>query len=200
MNIAGNTKTSPAHGQTVEEYLQEPQPHLNYLVKAPKTVQKIALRIWASTEGCMLLTHIQNKHVYPCLSIGCSHPVLAEQLQQIGQQLSINFTIQRVKKGWSGIASLRSSSIRGCIDFLKLGGFIKGIKISAQSKYHKDIDKDILTLGILEYIIQRKTTKKWPKKPPIVAHHRNINKIIKNREYKSENYYINYFLEDKISL
>lgn len=49
--LAGNTKTSPAMRQTVEEYLKESQPHLRYLINALETEQQIALRIWMSTEG-----------------------------------------------------------------------------------------------------------------------------------------------------
>jgi transcriptional regulator with XRE-family HTH domain len=44
MNIAGNTKTKPANGQTVNEYLKQPQPHMNYLINASRNEQQIALR------------------------------------------------------------------------------------------------------------------------------------------------------------
>jgi hypothetical protein len=46
MNLAGNAKTCPATGQSIFEYLKEPQPHVHYLMDASKTEQKIALRIW----------------------------------------------------------------------------------------------------------------------------------------------------------
>jgi hypothetical protein len=83
------------------------------------------------------------------------------------------------------------------LGFLKLGGFIKGMKISSKSRYHEGIAKNVFLLGILEYIIQRNNTSKWFKEIPIEDHHRNINQIIQNREYKSADYYIKRLSETK---
>lgn len=187
-NLAGNAKTSPAHGQTVDEYLLESQPHLSYLINGPKIEQQIALRIWASTEGWIGI-YKHRGWIYPSLGIGCSHPVLSKQLQQIAQQHSIHFTIKH-DKVWSKISQLSNRTIGGCINFLKLGGFIKGVKISTNSPYHEGIPKDILFLGILEYFKRGVINKK---ELPIDVHHHNVNRIIKNREYKSADHYINYF-------
>jgi transcriptional regulator with XRE-family HTH domain len=192
MKLAGNSKTAPAVGQSVEEYLAEPQPHLNYLIDAPVLEQQIALRIWASTEGSVGIQKYRER-IYPNLKIACAHPILVKQLKKMSKQQKINFTIVYSQKYWSGISKLYNSSISACIEFLKLGGFIKGVKISSNSPYHEGIDKDILTLGILEYIKQRRKTKTRPKKLPLNLHHHNVNKIIENKEYKTEHYYVNYF-------
>ena len=191
MNLAGNTKTSPASGQTIEEYLKNTQPHLNYLINASRTEQQIALRIWTSTEGSISV-HKSREHISPYLVVACAHPDLARQLKQIARRFKINFSIRRPKDYWSGIDGLSTKAISSCINFLKLGSFIKGVKIGAHSKYHKGIDKDILLLGILEFKI-RALKNSHLKKLPIQKVHQKINRIVEKREYKSADYYINYF-------
>ena len=194
MELAGNVKTSPAKGQTIEEYLKEPQPNLNYLLNSPEFEQKIALRIWASAEG-HISAYRNQWGVYPSFTISCAHPKLAVQLQQISHRCNINLSIERSRDYWSGIASLRSSRISTCIEFLKFGGFIKGVKISAKSKYHKGISKDILMLGLLE-IKKRFQTSQKIRNLSNQKLHEEINEIIKKREYNTADYYIKCFSED----
>ena len=191
MNLAGNAKTSPAKQQTVEEYLKEPQPHLDYLINASEIEQQIALRIWSSTEGSINV-YRWDKYVYPQLQIACAHPGLVEQLQLIARRLNINFCIKHAKRNWSEIGGLSMKALSSCIEFLKLGGFIKNVKISSHSPYHEGINKNILLLGILEYK-KREQTNKELKNNSLQRIHFKINKIITNREYKSADYYINYF-------
>lgn len=191
MNLAGNTKTHSANRQTVEEYLKESQPHLNYLIDASMTERQIAIRIWAATEGSISVCR-KNRYVFPHLQIACTHPDLATQLQQIARQFNIDFFIARSKSKWSGIQGLSTSALRSCINFLKLGGFFKGVKICATSKYHEGIEKGILLLGILEYK-KRELENSQLKKLPIQQVHHEINKIIENGDYKSADHYINYF-------
>jgi transcriptional regulator with XRE-family HTH domain len=156
--LAGNTKTSPASRQTIDGYLKEPQPHLNYLINAPETEKKIAFRIWMSTEGCVTINKrreetkrgIKNDYLNPLMMLACAHPILAKQLQLIAKQFNIILTLKRSKTTWSGISKLINGSLSACIEFLKFGGFIKGVKVSKNSKYHEGIYKDVLFLGILE--------------------------------------------------
>jgi transcriptional regulator with XRE-family HTH domain len=195
MKLMGNAKTSPARGQAVDEYLQEPQPNLNYLINAPMTEQQIAVRIWASTEGYVSFFKDRGRikgQIYPTIAISCAHPILAKQIQQIAKRHGINFNLINEKDNWSGIGWLANKTISGCIDFLKIGGFIRGVKISSNSPYHEGIAKDILLLGILEFKKREKTDQRL-KKLSIVEVHNEINKIIANTEYKSADYYINYF-------
>ncbi|MFX1519085.1 MAG: helix-turn-helix transcriptional regulator [Promethearchaeota archaeon] len=191
MNLAGSAKTTIAHGQTIEEYLKEPQPHLKYLKNASRIEQQIALRIWASTEGC-ITAHRNDNRLYPDLVIGCAHPELAKQLQQLARRLNVNLHIKHSEDYWSGIMGLYTSALSTCINFLKLGGFIKGVKIGANSKYHQGINKDVLFLGILEFK-KRELENSHLKKLPIQQVRYKINNIIENREYKKADYYINYF-------
>ena len=116
----------------------------------------------------------------------------AIQLQQIARRFNINFGITRSKSTWSRIRGLSADSISSCIEFQKLGGFFKGVKISANSKYHKGIQKDVYLLGILEFKRRQKIRRKL-RNLSLRNIHNEINKIIKNREYNSQGYYINYF-------
>jgi len=159
MNIAGSAKTSPAQGQSVDNYLKESQPDLDYLINASEMEQKIALRIWASTEGSFSI-YRDRQRIYPRLEIGCTHPVLAKQLLDIGKLHNLRLSIKKYKKTWSGVAFLHDRTLSGCISFLKLGGFIQGVKVSQNSPYYKGVDKNILTLGIFEYIKQERMNKK----------------------------------------
>ena len=191
IKLAGNTKTSLAHGQTIDEYLKEPQPHLNYLINSGKNEKSIAFRIWASTEGAI---SIIGSKTGICISfkIGCAHPKLVRDLQQVVRQLQINLKIEKAKENWSGILGLSTYAMKNLIEFIRIGGFISDVRISSNSPYHEGIPKDILALGILEYFRQRKMNK-WPKKLPISTHHDNINKIVRNKEFNSADYYINYY-------
>ena len=197
MNIAGNTKTKHAAGQTVTEYLKEPQPHLEYLINAPETEQKIALRIWASTEGSIGISK-RYKWLYPDLRIGCAHPILAKQLQYIAQQHGIHFVIRKNKRTWSGIGRISNTTLIGCRNFLKLGNFIEGVKIRS-SPYHRGIEKNILLLGIFEYI-RRTHMNGLSEKLPMAFHHRKINDIIENKEHHPLDFYINYFSKNDTML
>ena len=190
--LAGSTKTSPARGQSIKEYMKEKQPHLRYLNNASKSEKLTALRIWASSEGCIGIRRDGTK-IYPILTINCAHPSLLGQLKQIAEQLNIRFSIKTSKSIWSGFRGLYTSSLKNFLNFLRIGGFIKEVFISKNSKYHQGITKDVLLLGILEYVRQRKMTNKWPREIPIEVHHHNINKIINNKEYRTASYYISLF-------
>ena len=192
MKLAGNSKTKPANRQEVEEYLKESQPHLGYLLKAPESEQRIALRIWASTECCISLNRNEKGYITPTFKIACAHPDLNAQLKQIAEKHGILLYEQSCPTIWSGIDSLTSATTSTCLNFLKLGGFIERVKISANSPYHEGIDKNLLTLGILEFMKRQKTNQELRKLSLEKVHH-EINNIIKNKQYKTETYYINYF-------
>ncbi|WP_287583652.1 hypothetical protein [Candidatus Borrarchaeum sp.] len=170
----------------------EPQPHLDYLIKATEAEQKIAFRIWASTEGCIYAWNSSQKNVYPALEIACAHPKLLKQLHQIAVLCNINMIERRSKCKWSGKEGLCTYSLKSCVEFLKLGGFIQGVKISSHSKYHKDINKGILLLGILEFKIRQKKNSRL-RKLSSEKIHQEINKITRNKQYNTKQFYIDYF-------
>jgi len=191
LSICGSTKTSPARGQSIETYLQESQPHLKYLKTSSNIIQMIVLRIWASAEGCAGIQRT-NGYFKPSLTISCAHPVLARQLIQIAAQHNINFTKTTSKLTWSGVNKIANTSLRGCLEFLKLGNFVEGVKISAKSKYHHGLDKDNLLLGIFKFKKREKTNQKL-RSLSLKDVHSRINNIIESGEYNSKEYYINLF-------
>lgn len=192
IKLAGSAKTKPAVGQTVEDYLKDPQPHLIYLKNAPKIEQQITLRIWACTDGYTSIEQNSGR-TRIIVGIACAHPVLAKQLKQIASKSNIHFTIKKSpEKTWSGIDKLVATSMSSILNFLKLGGFIEGVKISSNSPYHKGIDKDILLLGFLEYK-KREMKSTYFRNSSIKKVHDAINKIIKNKKYKDAAFYIRYF-------
>ena len=190
-NLAGNTKTRPTTGQSVEEYKTEPQPKLAYLLDSGKTEKKIALRLWITAEGSISI-HRYKTLIYPELELSCTHPDLIIPLKRIAKQFHINFTIVRSKRTWSGFAGLLSNSIKNVIAFLKIGGFFPSVKVSKHSKYHQGIDKDVYLLGILEFIKRQKLISRL-RKFALDEVHREINRIIENEQYNTKDYYINYF-------
>ena len=196
LNMAGNVKTKSAVGQSVDKYLRESQPHLRYLFNALQEERQIAVRFWASAEGCISV--VRKGCVYPILEIACSHPDLCAQLKRITESCGINFNVYKKEKTWSGIGGLYHTSTKNTINFLRINGFIRDVKISSVSKYHQGISKNILLLGILEYK-KRELENRHLKKLPIKEVHQYINKIIANKEYKTQHYYIKYFSKDDIS-
>lgn len=203
MNICGNTKTSPANRQAPEQYLKETQPRLDYLLNCSKSEQEIALRIWASTEGYVCL-NLPTSYIGSVFGIGCTHPILVDQLQQLAERLNINFRKHKSKITWSGIGGLETASQKASLNFLKIGNFIENVKIGKHSKHHVGIPKDKLLLGIFEY--KKRQQNKYSTKNSSIRllksvkskranARREINEIINKGEYQTAEYYINWFAE-----
>ena len=192
MSMCGNTKTIPAKGQTREQYLKEPQAHINYLMDATETEQKIALRIWASAEGNVGVER-DKSYIYPSLRITCTNPTVINQLKELARQFNIYFRIDKSKDTWSGFHRLRSKSIKNAINFLKTGSLIQNVKIGAKSPYYEGLAKDELLLGILEFKIREKKNASLRTLPIDQIHHM-IKNIVLKKEYKTVDYYIQYFI------
>jgi hypothetical protein len=191
MSMCGNIKTIPAKGQTQEQYLEETQAHISYLMGATETEQKIALRIWASAEGNVGVERDKG-YIYPSLRITCTNPIVINQLKELASQFNIYFTIDMSKDTWSGFHRLNSKSISNAINFLKIGSLIQNVKISAKSPYYEGLAKDELLLGILEFKIREKKNSSLRKLPIDQIHHK-IRNIVLKKEYKTVDYYIQYF-------
>lgn len=192
MSMCGNIKTIPAKGQTREQYLKEPQAHINYLMEATETEQKIALRIWASAEGNVGVER-DKSYIYPSLRITCTNPTVINQLKELASQFNIYFRIDKSKDTWSGFHRLSSKSIKNAINFLKIGSFIQNVEIGANSPYYESLAKDELLLGILEFKIREKKNASLRTLPIDQIHHK-IRNIVLKKEYKTVDYYIQYFI------
>ncbi len=188
-------KTSPSK-ESAEKYLKLKQPTISYLLKCSKLEQQIAIRLWAITEGSISIHNSKKeKLITPNIRIACAHPSLIDELKKVAELNEINFSISKGYNTWSKISCLQTSSISSTINFLKIGGFIRGVKVAkSRSKYFGGFDKQDVLLGILEFM-KRQRENKVCRTSNIQKINRWIRDIIKEREFKDENYYIKYFGE-----
>ncbi len=194
--ICPNFKTYPAN-ESKEDYLSHSQPSINYLLNAPKIEQQIALRLWFITEGSIGISlNKKRRLINPALRIACAHPGLTNQLRQLGIKNGINFSIRKSRNYWSGIQGLQSTSISSLINFLKIGGFIRGVNVSHKSKSFTGLDKQDVLLGILEFMAKQRKNNKY-KSNNIKEVTTQILNIIKNKEIKNEAFYIKLFGAEK---
>ncbi len=190
--ICPNFKTSPRN-ETIEEYLSKPQPSIKYLFERPSTEQQIAIRLWANTEGSIgIALDKRNNLITPSFKIACAHPYLIKELQHLCKINKLNMLVIKEEKNWSGLSALRSNSIGTAINFLKIGGFIRGTNIKMQSKYFNGLDKQDVLLGIFEFITRQRKNSRY-KSEDINEIYENIRTIVINKEFKEEGYYLDIF-------
>ena len=186
-------KTSPS-SESIEEYKKTLQPTISYLFKSSKLEQQIALRLWAITEGSVSIHNPKReKLITPTIRIACAHPGLVNELKDIAKNNGINFSISKGYNTWSGISGLQTASINSTINFLKIGGFIRGVKVAeSKSKVFGGFDKQDVLLGILEFMKRQRENAIY-KTEDIQKINKWVRDIIKNREFNDEEYYIKYF-------
>lgn len=190
--ICPNFKTSPRN-ETIREYLNKPQPSIKYLFERPEVEQQIAIRLWANTEGSIgIALNKKSNLIAPSFKIACAHPSLIKELQYLCKINKLNMFVIKEEKNWSGLSALRTNSIGTAINFLKIGGFIRGTKIKMQSKYFNNLDKQDVLLGILEFIIRQRKSKAY-RSEDINVLYEHIRAIIINKKFKEEAYYLNAF-------
>ena len=186
-------RTSPTK-ESPGGYMKLPQPTISYLFESPKLEQQIALRLWAITEGSVSIHNSKSeKLITPTIRIACAHPILVNELKTMAKMNKINFSISKGYNTWSGISGLQTTSIISAINFLKIGGFIRGVRVAkSRSKYFGGFDKQDVLLGILEFTKRQRENEKY-RTDDIQKVNKWIRDIIKNKEFKEEEYYIKYF-------
>ncbi len=79
------------------------------------------------------------------------------------------------------------------INFLKIGGFIRGVNVAkSRSKFFGGFDKQDVLLGILEFM-KRQRKEKVYRTDNIQKINKWVREIIENKKFKDEEYYIKYF-------
>lgn len=144
--LSPNFKTSPSKNQSKEEYLQEPQPTLNFLSNANKTTKIWALRFGFTADGSISL----SKYGKTDLGIACYHPTLVFEWKNFLEDLGFKCKVMKTKNSWCGYSGVRMQTYSEIKKFYNLGGFIDGVKISKKSKKYRGITKNQL----LEQIIK----------------------------------------------
>lgn len=195
LKLCGNFKTSIYYSQNLEDYEKEAKPHLNYLLDAKKIEKIIALRIWASAEGAIIpMRRNKGGLIVPKLQISCSNKELLFQLDKVTKSVGLHFSV-RNEKG-IGYKCLYNMTISCILSFLRLGGFIEGVKISKNSKYYEGIDKQDLAYSILEFMSKERKNSSL-RKLSMEDIHKKIKKISENEEFKSIDYYRKFFSKNE---
>jgi len=192
-DISPSFKTSPVD-ESLEEYFRLPQPDLSYLFDISNFEQQIAIRLFAITEGSISIHNNKRSGlITPCLRIACAHPKLIEQLKKVMEINNINMSKIKGYTTWSKLSGLQTTSICSITKFLKIGGFIRGVKVSKlKSKYFGGSDKQDVLLAILEFMKKQREDLQY-RFLTIAKINKDIRNIILNKRFKDEEYYINYF-------
>ena len=191
-----NFKTAPRN-ELKAEYLNLSQPTISYLLERPRLEQQIALRLWAITEGSISIHNSKReKLITPNFRIACAHPNLTEELRILARFNGINMSIKKSNSTWSGIGGLQTSSIKSVINFLKIGGFIRGVRVvKSRSKVFGGFDKQDVLLGVLEFMKKQRKQSIY-RTSNIQKINKWIRDIIRNKEFENEQYYIKYFQKE----
>mgnify|MGYP001329332246 CR=1 FL=1 len=197
IKLCGNFKTSKYHSQSIEDYKKEAKPHLFYLLNAEKAEKIAALRIWASTEGAIIpMRRNKGGLIIPKLQISCANKELLFQLEKVVRSIGLHFSI-RNERG-NGYKCLYNMAVSCTLSFLKLGGFIDGVRISKNSKYYEGVHKQHIVYATLEHMVRERKDSSL-RKLPMSNVHKSIRKVAENREFKKLDYYIRFFSQnDKV--
>lgn len=150
LDLCPNYKTAPSLNQKIKEYFDEPQPNIQFLNKANINTQIFCLKMAFSCDGSISL----NKNGGYELNLSCYHPLLCLEWQKFLKKFKINGKIGKDKKAWGEVDGIRIYDRKSISNFLKLGGFIEGVKISNKSNIYKCIEKNKLL---------KELVKKWPR-------------------------------------
>lgn len=188
-------KTSPVD-ETSEEYYRLPQPDLSYLLNCSLFEQQIAIRLFAITEGSISI-HLDKRRglITPRLRIACAHPKLIGQLRNIMEINNIPMLKMKGYTTWSNLSGLQTTSICSVINFLKIGGFIRGVNVAkSRSPSFGGFDKQDVLLGILEFMKLQREDPGY-RDLNIQKINKYVKDIILNKQFRNEQYYIKYFGE-----
>ena len=121
------TKHQPQRGtENWEIYLKQKQPSLLWLYERPKELKELCFRIAMSTDGSVFSCRRRNFSVGPELNLICFHPTLLKDWHNISKSLDLKMYLSNKR--------LRTRSVKTAQKFLKIGGFIEGIKICSKGK------------------------------------------------------------------
>jgi hypothetical protein len=137
-------RTQPRLGQAWEDYILEtPQPTIQFLFdnKIPTEIHNFGIRLAMSNEGSIspIFTR-DSRFPYPHLTFACRHPLLKVEWRSYftTQGFPFNKTSEMIESGKLQMAK----------KFLKLGGFIKGVKVK-ETSYYQSFDKQAILKAII---------------------------------------------------
>lgn len=143
-------KTGPANSQTVEEYLFEAQPKLDFLYGEADEILIPSIRLAMSAEGCIRAAiHRNGGTVAPILSFACVHPRLVAQWKVLFQAVGMKFHVKKDSRTWSGLGGLDSYLSQTSEIFLSMGGFVDNVRVTRKSTHLHGSRKNSILKAVL---------------------------------------------------
>ncbi len=194
LSISGNVKTTPAVGQSKEDFLKEPQPHLDYLLESDRETQIAGLQMYFAAEGWVQFYETHGGYTAPLLGIACSHPTVHSGLIELCKKFNAKM-LSTKKSNWTGLGELLTTGLIQVINLIRIEPFTGGIYVS-RGNFKNYLKKEAL-LSILEHRYREKR-KLVNHKIPREAKIKNIKSILDNKEFKNENHYIKLYERGEI--
>jgi len=142
--LSPSYKKMPSKNQKAQDYLREIQPSLRFIENANENTRKWCIRFAFSTDGCISIPKKMNFE----LTLACYNSNLCKEWIEILKEYNITAHLGREKTSWSGVDGIRVFDKGSLMEFVNLGGFVPGVKVTNKSKYFKGIEKNKV-LGIL---------------------------------------------------
>jgi hypothetical protein len=156
--LTPSLKTSPAVGQSVDDYSCESQPTAKFLLEGSRQEKELMTLLLVGTEG--YVTPFCNRNGYCAVSIGfrCGHPTLLGQFTRILQDVGIHMVRISEPERWGGVGGVHNQSYDTALQILNLlerHGDLLG-EIHGQSRYHEGQTKSaVLQAGLDVYLRQK---------------------------------------------
>ena len=142
------TKHQPQRGtENWEIYSKQKQPSLSFLFNRPKELIELCFRIGLSLDGCVTESNARGKK-RPALYLVCFHPTLVKEWMKISEMIGLNMKLNGNR--------IRTRSVNLAEKFLKMGGFIEGVKICSKSKNFEGTEKNQRLKYLLEHYYNSK--------------------------------------------
>jgi len=148
--LSPSFKKKVAHGQTIESYLKEKQPTLNFLQESKKKVQLEGFRLALCTDGCITSWIDKNKILRAGIRIACEHPLLVNQWLNVSQNIKLKMYITKNKDSWSGKSGIITKSWKEIEKIWNMGSFIPNVKVVGTSPRFKGYNKRDLHNSLLK--------------------------------------------------
>ncbi len=167
-------KTGPANGQTVEDYLLELQPKLDFLYGEDIDILIPSVRLAMSAEGCVHATfHKNGGSIAPIISFACVHPQLIVQWKALFQTIGMRFHVKKDRRTWSGLGGFDSHLSQTSEVFRGIGGFVDSVRITGKSANFYNLRKN----SVLNAILWAKENIRIPRELPMTEKYLVIRKI-----------------------
>jgi hypothetical protein len=164
LKLSPSFQTTSGPNKSKEEFLKSPQPNMNFILESNDIIKKLALRIYFDFDGSITPSFkLKNKkeekkgkvYEYHQIQFECdlmiaeTNPSVVKDLRQLCNKLGLNTILKKDKRKWSGIDGIRISGFESVKKFIKFGGPMTKVRISAKSYRLKGTTKKSVCDGTL---------------------------------------------------